>query len=120
MEEYLEEYGYHFNQKLFRFATGMMRDRNGKPLQAWDKEKTMAFLEKNGAALEKNYGHDAAYVLNMARADYWGSSITDDVHLALFVADYLNDPDGAETKAFDHFFIDCMAKNIPIFWEEML
>ena len=56
----------------------------------------------------------------MAMADYWGSSIEDDAHLALFVKDYLDDPDGYETKAFDHFVMDCRAKGEPIFWDEMM
>jgi len=120
MEEYLEDYGFHFNGKLFNFAVSMMTDRNGNSLKPWDKDKCKEFLRVNGINLKNDYGHDAAYVLNMARADYWGSSIIDEPHLALFVRDYLGDKDGNPTKAFDHFFIDCMASGTPIFWDEML
>lgn len=56
----------------------------------------------------------------MAKADYFGSSIADDAHLVLFVQDYLDDPDGNPTKAFDHFVVDCRAKGEPIFWDEVL
>ena len=120
MEEYLEEYGYHFNKKLFEFAVDMMKDRNGVRLTPWDKDKTETFLKSYGVTLRKSMGHDAAYVVNMARADYWGSSISDETHLAAFVKDYCEDVDGAPTKAFDHFYIDCVAKGVPIFWDEML
>ena len=120
MEEYLEDYGYHFNKKLFEFAAGMMYDRAGRPLAPWDKEKTMSVLKNNGVSLNKDYGHDATYVINMARADYWGSSISDEAHLALFVKDYLDDPDGSPTRAFDEFYIKTVALGIPIFWDEML
>lgn len=120
MEEYLSDYGYHLNKRLFEFAVSMMVDRNGSPLKAWDKEKTENFLKVNGITLRNNKGHDAAYVLNMARADYWGSGITDDMHLAMFVKDYLDDPDGAPSRAFDEFYIKTVALGIPIFWDEML
>lgn len=119
MEEYLEEYGYHFNKHLFDYAVSMMVDRSGKRLQPWDKEKVTTFLKNSGINLQNNYGHDAAYVLNMARADYFGSSISDEPHLALFVRDYIDDPDGSSTRAFDEFYINCIGKDIPIFWDEM-
>ena len=120
MEEYLEEYGYHFNKKLFVFATEAMTDRNGKRLTPWDKERVSAFLKNSGVSVRNDKGHDVAYVFNMARADYWGSSISDDAHLALFVKDYLDDPDGSETRAFDEFYIKTIALGIPIFWDEMI
>ena len=120
MEAYLEEYGYHFNKKLFEFATGMMEDRTGNRLQPWNKEKVESFLKSNGVTLRNNMGHDAAYVLNMARSDYWGSSIADDMHLALYVRDYLDDPDGTKTRAFDEFYINCVAKGVPVFWDDMM
>ena len=120
MEEYLSEYGYHFDERLYHFAVSMMRDRNGNPLQAWDKDKTESFLRSNGVQLKNNLGHDAAYVLSMARADYFGSSIVDDAHLAKYVSDYLDDIDGAKTRAFDEFYIKTVALGIPIFFDEML
>ena len=120
MEEYLEDYGYHFNKRLFEFAVEMMEDRNGQPLKPWDKQKTTEFLKALGVTLKNDKGHDAAYVLNMARADYFGSSIADEQHLALFVRDYLDDKDGSPTRAFDEFYIKSVALGIPIFWDEML
>ena len=120
MEEYLEDYGFHFNGKLFDFAVGMMEDRNGKPLNPWDKKKTEDILKTYGITLKNDMGHDAAYAINMARADYYGSSIIDEPHLAMFVKDYQDDPDGSPTRAFDEFYIKTVALGIPIFWDEML
>ena len=120
MEEYLSDYGYHFNKRLFEYAVGMMEDRNGQPLKSWDKEKTETTLKAYGVSLKRNVGYDAAYVINMARADYLGSSIPDDAHLALFVKDYLDDKDGAESRAFDEFYMKTVALGIPIFWEDVL
>lgn len=120
MEEYLGENGYHFNKKLFEFAVSLMKERNGRKLQPWDKETSERFLQNYGIELRNAKGHDAAYVLNMARADFFGSSIPDDTHLAMFVRDYIDDIDGSETRAFDEFYIKTVALGIPIFFDEML
>lgn len=119
-EEYTDQYGCHFNKMLYEWAVTMMTDRNGKSVPTMTKEQVSEWLRTNGVTLKNDKGYDAAYVLAMAKADYWGSSISDDAHLALFVRDYLDDPDGAKSKAFDHFVVDCRAKNEPIFWDEMM
>lgn len=56
----------------------------------------------------------------MARADYFGSSIKDEQHLALFVKDYIDDSDGYDTIAFTRFYADCIGKGIIINWEDMI
>ena len=119
-DEYTDMYSLHFSKRLYDFAVSMMTDRNGAKLQPMDKDKVSDFLRTNNVTLKNDRGYDAAYVLSMAKADYWGSSITDDAHPAKFVKDYLDDPDGSRTKAFDHFIVDCRAKGEPIFWDEML
>ena len=120
LEEYIELYGFHFNKKLYEWAVSMMKDRNGNKVTPKTKEEVNEFLRMNGVTLKNNTGHDAAYVLHMAKADYMGSSIVDDAHLAKFVADFLDDPDGTESKALDHFVADCKAKDIRIYWDEMM
>ena len=120
MEEYLERYGRHFNKKLFDFAVSMMVDRNNKKPSVWDKEASEKLIQDNGVSIKNAVGHDVAYVLNMARSDYYGSSIVEDSRLALYVKDYIDDIDGNPTRAFDEFYINCVAKGVPIFWEEML
>lgn len=40
--------------------------------------------------------------------------------MAMFVKDYLDDRDGAKTRAFDEFYMKTVALGIPIFWDEML
>lgn len=119
-EEYTDQFGCHFNKKLYEWAVSMMRDRNGSTILPIPKEQVTEFLRVNGITLKNDKGYDAAYVHAMAKADYWGSSIGDDAHLALFVRDYLDDNDGSSTKAFDHFVVDCRAKDEPIFWDEMM
>lgn len=119
-EEYTDQFGCHFNKKLYEWAVSMMKDRNGNRIQPMQKEQVTEFLRINGTTLKNDKGYDAAYVHAMAKADYYGSSISDDAHLAMFVRDFLDDPDGTKTKAFDHFVVDCRVKNEPVFWDEMM
>lgn len=119
-EEYVDQYGPHFNRKLYEWAVSMMTDKSGKAVQPKTKEQVSEFLRSNGVALNNDKGHDAAYVYAMLYSDCWGSSYSSERQLALGVMDFLDDPDGTTTKAFDHFVVDCRSKNEPIFWDEML
>lgn len=98
----------------------MMKDRNGNPVPLKTKEQVDEFLRINGVSLNNNRGYDAPYVHAMLYSDCWGSSYTTDKQLALGVKDFLDDPDGSRTKAFDHFVVDCRSKKEPIFFEEFL
>lgn len=119
-DDYVDQYGMHFNKRLYEWAVSMMRDKSGGKIQMMEKDKVTEWLKNFGITLKNDKGYDAAYVLAMGRADYFGSSISDEVHLARFVQDYLDDPDGQPTKAFDHFVVDCRAKGEPIFWDELM
>ena len=66
-------------------------------------------------------GFEGLYeVSNMGKADYLKSSIPDDTHLALFVKDYIDDPDGYDGLPFTRFYADCIGSGTPIMWENML
>lgn len=119
-EEYTDQFGCHFNKKLYEWAVSMMRNRKGERPESETKEQVTEFLRSHGVTLDNDKGHDAAYVLAMLRADCWGSSYNTEEQLALGVKDFIDDPDGSSTKAFDHFVVDCRSKNEPIFWEEFL
>ena len=56
----------------------------------------------------------------MAKADFYGTTITDEKHLITFVKDYIDDPDGYEGLPMTRFFADVIGKGIVIDWEEML
>ena len=98
----------------------MMKDRAGNKPPLMTKEQVSEWLKTQGVTLRNDKGYDAAYTYAMGKADYFGSSIKDNIHLALFVKDYLDDPDGHPTKAFDHFIMDCRAKGEAIYWDDML
>ena len=118
MRAYLGTYGEHFSKELCQDAVSMMRDRNGNPVEMIPKDDVKALLERNGVTLEHNTLYDAVYVHAMAMADYWGSSIDDEAHLAMYIKDYIDDPDGYEGKAFNRWYADCCKQGIVLDWED--
>lgn len=120
MRAYLSNYGWHFNKHLCEWAISLMRDKNKAKLSLYDREKVESMLKQHGIEIPMEQIYDAMYVLHMARADYMGSSIADEAHLAKFVGDYLNDPDGYEEVALTRFYADCVGKGIGIDWSIVL
>ena len=121
MDAYLASHGYHFSKPMLQWAVGKMRDREGKKVIVPEKEQFSETMKQYGISLENDKGfYDPIYVWCMGKADYLGSSITDKEHLAKFVKDYIDDKDGSKTRAFDEFYIKCVALGIDIPWEDMI
>ena len=121
MDAYLASHGYHFSKPMLEWAVGMMRDQQGGKISVVEKQKLDEKLKAYGITLENDKGYyDAVYVWCMGKADYLGSSIIDENHLARFVKDYVDDKDGAKTRAFDEFYIKTVALGIDIPWEDMI
>ncbi len=94
MKNYLSLYGWHFSKKMCEWAVSKMEVENKttkqkEKLVPIKKEEVEELLKKYGIKLEKDAGYDCVYVANMAKADYYKSSIMDEAHLALFVKDYI-------------------------------
>lgn len=119
LEEYLSHYGWHFSKKLCEWAVSNMEKKGGK-ISPYNKETVDILLSKFGVELTNKYGYDYVFVANMAKADYLGSSIEDELHLAKFIKDYCDDPDGYKELPMSRFYADIVAKGIPIIWEDML
>ena len=124
MKEYLECYGWHFSKKMCEWAVGRMRcrDEAGKQKKPdmMKKDEVEELLKKFGIKLEHDEGYDCVYVANMAKSDFYKSAITDEMHLALFIKDYMDDEDGYDGLPFTRFFADCIGKGCPILWEDMM
>lgn len=121
MDAYLSHHGHHFSKPMYEWAVSMMEDRNGSKMTPTEKQKLEEIFKSYGIKLKRNEGYyDPLYVWTMAKADYMSSSIADEKHLALYVMDYIDDPDGNPTRAFDEFMANCMAKGIDIPWEDMI
>lgn len=122
MDAYLSAHGHHFSKPMLEWAVGMMKDRKGGKVALPDKKQLDQILVSYGVKVDRGEGfYDPLYVWCMAKADYFGSSLADDMHMARFVKDFIDDPDNdSGTKAFDHFYIDCVANGIDIPWEDVI
>lgn len=120
MDAYLSNYGWHFSKAMCEWAVSKMRDRNGNKIQMRTKEQVEDILKSAGVEIENDHGYDKVFVMHMGLSDYVGSSIPDEVHLARYVQDVLDDKDGYDGIAFSRFLADCNGKGVPIMWEDMI
>ena len=102
LREYMSYNGRHFSKALYEWAVKMMETRTGEKMRPVEKSVFEEKMRANGVTLKNNKGYDGPYVWCMATSDYMGSSITDESHLAKFVSDYLDDPDGQLRKDYEY------------------
>ena len=124
MEEYLSQNGWHFNKRMCEWACSGMykKDKAGNKtkVNTWNKDEVDALLTRTNITIENKIGYDYVFAANMCKADYLGSSVLDDVHVALFIKDYVDDGDGYPELPFTRFYSDCIGKGYPIPWEDLL
>ena len=124
MVNYLRYNGPHFNKKLLQFATSKMTKKgiNGKEtaIVPYTIEQVDNIIRRNNINLEYNQLYNYVFVANMCKADYLGSSITDEMHLAKYIKDVIDDVDGYDGIVFNRWYADMCRKGIVINWEEMI
>lgn len=119
MVNYLKYYGWNFNKKMLEFAVSMMY-KDGKKLQAITKDKVEELLNKYNITLKNDMLYNSTYVANMAKADFYGSSIVDEQHMAKYIKDVIDDEDAYDGIVFNRWYADMCKKGVPIDWEEMI
>lgn len=119
MRKYLRHNGWHFNKALCDFAVSLMM-KKGKPLDPISKETVDKLLEINKVHLDNNVGYDYVFVANMCKADYYGSSITDDKHVALYIKDTIDDEDAADGTTMRRWYATMVANGVIIDWDDSL
>lgn len=120
---YMKNYGPHFNRKLFEFAVSHMTqliDGKERKIMPYSKEEVDNIILLNGIKLDRNQLYDAAYVANMCKADFLGSSIKDEKHLALYIKDVIDDVDADDGIVFNRWYADMSYSGIAVDWEAML
>ena len=123
MMVYMRNYGPHFNRKLYEFSTSLMtKIENGseKKVTPYTKENVEMVLNNSGVKVKNAQLYDAAYVATMCKADFLGSSVPDERHLALYVKDVIDDIDAPDGLVFNRWYADMCYKGMAIDWEEML
>ena len=124
MKTYLSYYGMNFSKKLYEFAVSNMRRESAdgkiekvKPMTA---DELKSLLSKHKIEIEHNDLYNALYLAAMVKADYWGSSIEDEEHLAKYIEDTLCDVDAAEGQVLARYLADCAVGGCIIYWESMI
>ena len=125
MTAYLRHNGYHFNKKMCDWAVGNMRKMSAvtgrlEAIEPIGKDELETMLQANGIKLENTIGYDHVYIANMVRADFWGSSISDERMMALYVKGVIDDADQKDGFVFNRFYADCVHGGLPIPWEDVL
>ena len=119
MRKYLMHNGWHFNKSLCEFATSLMK-KHGKKLDPISKENVDKLLDQYKVQLDNNVGYDYVFVANMCKADYYGSSITDDKHVALYIKDTIDDEDAADGTTMRRWYATMVANGIMVDWDDSL
>lgn len=108
---YLRYYGPHFNKKLCDFACEQFEKAE------YSKEDLDTLLQSYKIELRNAKLHDAVYIVNWAKALFYGSGISDEKHLMLFVKD-LFEKEG--DLIFNRWYADMAKLGIPVEWEDMI
>ena len=119
MRKYLQNYGWHFNKALCSYATSLM-SKNGKKLEPLTKEYVDKVLENNNIKLTKNVGYDYVFVANMCKAYYYGSSIVDEKHFALYIKDTIEDEDAGDGTTMRRWYATMIANGQMVDWEDFI
>ena len=123
MLKYLRQYGPHFNRKLYEFAVSRMyKMSNGveQKIAPYTKEAANNLLASFGIEVKHAQLYDAAYVASMCKADFLGSSVIDEHHLALYIKDVIDDVDAPDGLVFNRWYADMCYMGIAIDWETMI
>lgn len=118
-QEYIKEHGCHFNEKLCDYATSLMT-KNGQSLKPISKEQVDKLLTQYNIHLQSNKGYDYIFIANMCKADYYGSSIEDDKHFALYIKDSIDDEDIADGTILKRWIATMKSKDIEIDWDRFI
>ena len=119
MRKYLSNYGWHFNKALCAYAVSLMR-KKGKQMEPVSKEYIDKVLQQNDITLENNVGHDYVFVGNMCKADYYGSSIADEKHFALYIKDTIDDEDAGDGTTMRRWYATMVANGVMVDWQEFV
>lgn len=108
---YLRYYGQHFNKKLCEFACSQLSNND------YNKEKVDKLLKSNNLTIKNAKLEDAVYIANWCKSTFYGSSIADEKHLALFIKDIF---EKESELIFNRWYADIAKQGIPIEWENMI
>lgn len=123
-DAYMEAHGPHFSERAVGWAASMMerRDAGGglARIRPFTRDEVESMLSRHGQDIGGACIWDAVYAADMCRADHMGGSVMDEAHMARFVREYVDDPDGYEGMPFTRFVADCRGAGTPIPWGDII
>ena len=125
MKRYISNYGFHFNRKAYNYAVSFMKKRNIKTnheenVEPYTKAYVDEILTKYNIELKNKIMYDYVFVATMCKADYLGSSIEDERHLALYIKDTIDDVDADSSTTFRRWMQTMIGNGMPIDWSEII
>lgn len=115
MARYLRANGWTFSRKACDYAVGKLGLES-----PWPADKVDEALNRYGLKLTRSHGHDRVWVANMARSDFYKSSLPDEKALATYIADVINDKDAGDGEIMRCWYAKMVARGEPVDWDEML
>ena len=123
MEGYLSAYGWHFNKKMCDFAVSLMRRVSGtktEKVEPMSKETVDQILRTYGVELDNAVLYDYVFVANRCRATLLGKSVADEMKLAFYVKDVIDDINAGDGDEFVSWYAKMAHNGQPIDWDEMV
>lgn len=117
---YMSHNGPHFNKECCEFAVSQMYIDEDEDFVPYTKDEVNAIIKRNNIKIKNNKLYDATYVANMCKADYLGDSVPTEEHLAKYIKNTLDDPDGEEGLTFNRWIGDMKWLGIPIPWDDFI
>lgn len=117
MRDYLSFYGWHFSEKLAKYAVSKMKNQSNKH---FDCKEVGDILTKYGVDTSKAKGHDACYLYNMYYSDFFPKALDTEAKIAEAVKCILSDEDGYDGMALTRYYADCIGKGEPLMWEKFI
>lgn len=124
MKRYISNFGWHFNKKAYEYATKFMYKINNNTKQKeyivpYTKEQIDDLLNQYNININNKILHDYVYIASMCKADYFGSSITNEEQLLLFIKDTVDDADASDETTFRRWIATMIGNGTPIDWDEI-
>lgn len=125
MKRYISNYGWHFNKRAYDYAATQIKKRNPRTLkeenvEPYTKEYVDELLAKYNVQLKRKIMYDYVYAALMCKADYLGSSIEDEKHLAMYIKDTIDDYDASDETTFRRWVATMIGNGNPIDWYEII
>ena len=117
---YMSHNGPHFNKYACKFAVSQMYKDENEEFKPYTKEQVKNILQAYNVTVKNDKLYDTVYVANMCKADYLDDSVPTEEHLAKYIKNTLDDPDGCEGLTFNRWIADMKWLGIPIPWDEFI